>query len=601
MRFSTLLPLAFLLAAALPAASQNFQKVLPSFSPALSSYARVEWVDADGDKDLDVLAFYHDNYNYANSFVKLYENKEQAFQEVVNSFGASEKPVPISYSTGDYDLDGDVDVLLVDKGTLRIARNNGNLSFSMEAVVGIAEQRGEAQWVDVDADSDLDIYYAGSVAPKSQDSQGIVLVNQLIAGGKGLANQPPASPTGLTARQDEHGMHLGWMPAADDHTPPTGVTYDVILYKGGKAVTKAAVDPATGNRQRLAFGRSPGEALVRNLPYGEYRWQVQAVDQSFRGSALSPEATFFYRPEPPQIHDTTIYRCARPVTLTAVGQNIEWFSDEQLANRLGSGVFQPQSSQVVYVTQTVGGVRGVARKVVITLHDQPDKPVSGQNNPVTYCEDLTGGLVYLEATGTQLRWYTDAALKNLAGTGTSLLVPAGDKSYYVTQTLQGCESTPLEVTLKAITIDTRIGHEGDSLFAYEKEGTFFRWYLNDQPVPDGDTREIKILTPGVYTVKIYKKECWKTSEPFTATGDEAQLGAFPNPATENFYVQIPTGSASLAVKVYNNRGDVVYRASIDNARKNTVQIPCIAWPKGVYQVVVMDGSNTLSKKRMVVQ
>jgi hypothetical protein len=139
------------------------------------------------------------------------------------------------------------------------------------------------------------------------------------------------------------------------------------------------------------------------------------------------------------------------------------------------------------------------------------------------------------------------------------------------------------------------------LFAYEKEGTFFRWYLNDQPVPDGDTREIKILTPGVYTVKIYKKECWKTSEPFTATGDEAQLGAFPNPATENFYVQIPTGSASLAVKVYNNRGDVVYRASIDNARKNTVQIPCIAWPKGVYQVVVMDGSNTLSKKRMVVQ
>jgi hypothetical protein len=232
MRFSTLLPLAFLLAAALPAASQNFQKVLPSFSPALSSYARVEWVDADGDKDLDVLAFYHDNYNYANSFVKLYENKEPAFQEVVNSFGASEKPVPISYSTGDYDLDGDVDVLLVDKGTLRIARNNGNLSFSMEAVVGIAEQRGEAQWVNVDADSDLDIYYAGSVAPKSQDSQGIVLVNQLIAGGKGLANQPPASPTGLTARQDEHGMHLGWMPAADDHTPPTGVTYDVILYKG---------------------------------------------------------------------------------------------------------------------------------------------------------------------------------------------------------------------------------------------------------------------------------------------------------------------------------------------------------------------------------
>ncbi len=67
----------------------------------------------------------------------------------------------------------------------------------------------------------------------------------------------------------------------------------------------------------------------------------------------------------------------------------------------------------------------------------------------------------LEATGTNLQWYSDPALTNLVGTGTPFATgetTAGVYTYYVTQTVNGCESTATTVSLtihNSISIDVQ--------------------------------------------------------------------------------------------------------------------------------------------------
>ena len=59
----------------------------------------------------------------------------------------------------------------------------------------------------------------------------------------------------------------------------------------------------------------------------------------------------------------------------------------------------------------------------------------------------------LEATGINLRWYSDAGLTTLVGTGTPFATgrtTAGAYTYYVTQTVNGCQSPATTVTLTII-------------------------------------------------------------------------------------------------------------------------------------------------------
>ncbi len=495
----------------------------------------------------------------------------------------------------DYDHDGDLDFFATGYEVV-VYHNDGDDRFSAHKIPELYLSYVKSRWIDFDNDGDLDLYMAGNPGDYPRPD-GTVLVNQLIVDGKGVRNQPPAPPAGLSARQDAEGLRLTWQPATDDHTPEAAITYDVILYKDGKAVTKAAIDPVTGNRQKLAFGRSPRQALLRNLPLGSYAWKVQAVDQTFAGSALSATGTFTYRPAAPMVRDTTIYRCGRTVRLTAEGENINWYGDEAGKNKLASGIFQPTASAVVYVTQTVDGVEGVPRKVTITVYDKPEKPVVAGANPVLYCEN--GSTVFLEATGTDLKWYSDATLKNGAGTGPSLAAPAAATSYYVTQTLDGCESAPAEVVLKPLPLDARIYFRNGSLVARERDGDYYEWFRDGRPIGAG--REIRLAGPGKYEVVIRKRNCWKTSPPYTATDDPEQLQAFPNPTRGDFNVQIPTGGTRVEIRIYNNLGTLVYQAILSDAKQNVAKIPAATWPKGVYQVHVWEDGTLASKKRVVIQ
>lgn len=164
----------------------------------------------------------------------------------------------------------------------------------------------------------------------------------------------------------------------------------------------------------------------------------------------------------------------------------------------------------------------------------------------------------LEATGTYLTWYSDAALTTEVGTGTPFATgrtAAGTYTYYVTQTVNGWESAATTVTLSIyndITINTHPqpvavcdGDNAQFTVAASGYNLTYQWRENGNPISDGarfsgaTTATLTVIDPGmagsgrVYSVRI-------TSTCGTAvTSSGAALTVTPQPVATFSYPGSP--------------------------------------------------------------
>jgi hypothetical protein len=144
--------------------NQVFQEV-PTGIPG-RTYANVGWVDYNNDRWLDLLVGGSLTGYGPGGVTTLYQNNGGTFTEVPNTpFAAASYP---AFDWGDYDHDGDVDLLLAGRINLNygtnvtyIYRNNNDTTFTpiSASLVGIAW--GVASWVDYDNDGNLDIFLTG--------------------------------------------------------------------------------------------------------------------------------------------------------------------------------------------------------------------------------------------------------------------------------------------------------------------------------------------------------------------------------------------------------------------------------------------------------
>ncbi|MCP4542281.1 MAG: VCBS repeat-containing protein, partial [Chloroflexi bacterium] len=125
----------------------------------------VAWGDYDNDGDLDILLT---GAGSGGPLAKLYENTGSGFAENIT---ASNVLTGVEYSSvawGDYDNDGDLDILLTgDTGgynPLTSVYENTGAGFSVDAVASndLAQVRySSVAWGDYDNDGDLDILLTG--------------------------------------------------------------------------------------------------------------------------------------------------------------------------------------------------------------------------------------------------------------------------------------------------------------------------------------------------------------------------------------------------------------------------------------------------------
>lgn len=579
---------------------EGFQATSITFGTTVQGYVSV--VDFNGDGWPDVLFLTTDG-NYYKS--KLYKNlgmsasQSLQFEEVKVTLPAGSSSL-VSNNAADFDNDGDLDFVFVGP-EITMLLNNNNGGFETATIPNFRVS-GKSKSIDYDRDGDLDIIFTGYMSENYNSlysKVAKVLENKLIDGGKGVLNNAPAAPTNLRSYQDAEGLHLEWDAPQDDHTPSSALTYDVVLYKGGVPVYKNYLDPSTGMRKKLAAGRSMNKVLLNNIVNGDYEWKVQAVDQNYLASPFSDVKAFTMLPSPPGVKDTTIYRCNRTVTLTARGENIQWYSDANTTNLLATGTFSPATSQKVYVTQTIGGVRGVAAEVNITIIERPEKPALLLASPVYYCASYNNYALYLAANGENLSWYTDSNQQTKVATGSYYYAPAKPAKYFITQSIQQCQSLPAEIVVDSIGIDSRIVLEQDRLRLMEEKADHYNWYRNGTLIASGPSNSIPFDgTTGQYRAAIYKRGCYEASGPFLVTGIEEEapdlISIYPNPATHETTIRLTSGAH---LQIYSGEGRLVYRQ--ENSSAKELKLAVSAWQKGIYAVVVSDGNRSHVRKLVI--
>jgi len=313
-------------------------------------YSDLDVGDYDNDGDMDLIMCGEDR---DGDFVTiLYQNKDGLFIDAGIEF---EDVAAGSVEFGDYDEDGDLDILLsgmtdhtnIDPVSLVYENNGGQFAEKYYSLEGIFQ--GQAHWVDYDADGDLDIHLYGAIEKDGASTSmfyenkngdflydgdyGIIgttysksewgdidgdgdpdfvvngnnsnseIVVYVYENNLGEGNQKPQVPSGLSTAVSGTDVVLSWEQSSDKETQNDAVRYNVrIGTKPGAGDVVNAKALASG-RQLLPDCSNVGTQLqfnIDSLTPGEYYWTVQSLDLSGNASPFAKEERFFIA-LPPEI------------------------------------------------------------------------------------------------------------------------------------------------------------------------------------------------------------------------------------------------------------------------------------------------------------
>ncbi|HLP55461.1 MAG TPA: alkaline phosphatase PhoX [Fluviicola sp.] len=149
-------------------------------------------------------------------------------------------------------------------------------------------------------------------------------------------------------------------------------------------------------------------------------------------------------PAAPSMTDAVACFGTAVADLQASGTAVSWYSDAALTTQVHSGNNFASGQTAVgqftyYATQTQNGCVSPADSAMVTINALPSAPVTAG---ASVCEGVVTPA--LNATGTSVLWYDDAALTSQVAVGSAFASPetaAGTYTYYATQTdANGCLS-----------------------------------------------------------------------------------------------------------------------------------------------------------------
>ncbi len=262
----------------------NFVDIGAALTPV--DEASIVWGDYDNDGDLDILLT--GRSAFGDPVSKIFRNDRDNFVDI----GAALAPVSNgSVAWGDYDNDGDLDILLAGisgSGDIsKVYRNNGGSFIEIFGSLA-AIQNGSAVWGDYDKDGDLDILLSGSL--------NLSRTTKIYRNNIGTTNQSPTSPTNIAASVGGNSVTLSWGKSIDSQTPQNGLTYNIRLgtTSGGVQKVSPMSNLITGYRGLAMLGNTNHQNswMIKNLTDGTYFWSVQAIDNAFAGSVFAAEQSF---------------------------------------------------------------------------------------------------------------------------------------------------------------------------------------------------------------------------------------------------------------------------------------------------------------------
>ncbi|MFH1320247.1 MAG: LamG-like jellyroll fold domain-containing protein [Bacteroidota bacterium] len=264
-------------------------------------------------------------------------------------------------------------------------------------------------------------------------------------------------------------------------------------------------DSALTNLLFLGDSFACGETAVGVYPY----YVTDSLSGCPAGPSDTVSLTIFAIPAAPIASDTEICLGDTTPDLTAIGANIQWYDDTLLTIPvfIGDTFATGETSASIYTyyaTQTVNGCESPADTVILAIYSTP---VPTSSDTIICFGDPTPDLV---ATGTAIQWYDDPLPDTVIYSGTPFAsgdTAIGTYTYYVTQTLNNCES-PATTVLLTINTGPAVPSASDTAICFGDAtpdliatGTNIQWY--DDPLPDSVIYSGSPFATGETAVGIY--------------------------------------------------------------------------------------------------
>jgi hypothetical protein len=261
----------------------------------------------------------------------------------------------------------------------------------------------------------------------------------------------------------------------------------------------ALVATGTAIKWYNAVGTALPSAPVPNLNVSSTTSTIYFVTQTEAGKCESARkeitVTVHKTPAPGVSADVREYCLNETATaLTAIGTALKWYSSTTGTTNISPiPVTTTAGNQIFYVSQTLNGCESERARVDVRVKPRPAAPVVTAVAPV--CQNAIVASTVLTAAVTPktgLLWYTTST----GGDGTStppavVTTASGIKNYYVSQTVNGCESARATVSIDvkaqpaAPTVVTPVPYCKDVTNAavLTATGTGLKWYATATSTP----------------------------------------------------------------------------------------------------------------------
>lgn len=548
-----------------PKVSELYENTGTSFSLVFEgsfeglSESSMDFGDYDNDGDLDILIAGFTNSN--TSFTAIYQNNSSTF-DIVHD-GTLPNVIEGQVLWGDSDNDGDLDAFIsgnIITGNEKIAQlySNTGSGFELEFTFNEAGQ-SSASFGDYDSDGDLDIFISGqrndfsiySGIYRNENS------NEILANN---ANSHPTPPSGLTTQILNEEIVFDWDLASDDNTPQNALTYE--LYVRGELDTLISPSSLNDGKRKLIKSGNSGSSnsftLKLDLNPGDYLWSVQSIDNTFEGSSFANEESFHIN---------------FPPVVTGTSSSLNTLEETSLLVEIQDLIIEdPDNNYPSDFTLTVLG----------------GDNYSVTNNEITPELDFNGMLTVavLVNDGTD-----DSEIAEI----TIEVTPVNDPPVITSSTVT--YNTPEETSL-TINLNDFIVEDPDNEFPSDFSLV----------VGEGDNYSVSnnTITPidgfvGVINVPITVNDGTDSSEPFNIMVEVSQIlgldkdfiqenfSVYPNPTNDYVIIQPNGTSINYDIAIYDLKGILLFLDKIGENTKN--QIDLIKFSKGLYLLKISSESK----------
>ena len=264
-----------------------FTKITTPFSGA--SAGDLQWGDYDNDGDLDVLlgGMIDGSNGVPSGKMLLYKNNNGAFALTSVSLPGGGGG---QMSWGDYDNDGYLDIVASGvKGNAQyrdvvVYRNNQNGTFSEVNAEFDWVYNGDTSWVDYDNDGKLEFMVTGwyDIYNSVTGYSFQQLITRLYKSKATNVNTPASAPSSLLASVADTDVTLTWQKSTDAQTPQNGLNYNIYL--GTSANSQSVATPMS----RMSDGWRKIKAL------GHQRASQSANTASYTVKDLACGTTYYW-------------------------------------------------------------------------------------------------------------------------------------------------------------------------------------------------------------------------------------------------------------------------------------------------------------------